>query len=272
MGNISGIDLCELYDNARDFLVKSISVDNAGEIVDSYLFFEGGSESSQSLDKVYLRLLESAQNANMKAGVVGGSIGGVEKLAAVLFDFDVNKVVGYYENDHDKLLNDVVGKLNPRGKIRITPQSIWPKYCKTALSSAAFLTQYNDGSDFFAWANHFYKDKRSMAALPLLLSSEIYGIGYPLACDFLKELGFVNYGKPDVHLIDIFEGIGLCEKGLSLYEIQKTIIRIAEAKNVTPYNVDKLFWLIGSGNFYNHSHIKTKRRKADFITFYNSRG
>jgi len=103
----------------------------------------------------------------------------------------------------------------------------------------------------------------------MILAEEIYGIGYPLACDFLKELGFVNYGKPDVHIINLFEGLGLCHKGASPYEIQKIIVQMAEAKKVSAYNVDKLFWLIGSGKFYDHPEIGNQgsigRNKERFI-------
>jgi hypothetical protein len=38
---------------------------------------------------------------------------------------------------------------------------------------------------------------------------------------------------------------------------------------VTPYNVDKLFWLIGSGNFYEDPHVGNRGRigskKKEFI-------
>ena len=44
-------------------------------------------------------------------------------------------------------------------------------------------------------------------SLPLLISSKISGIGFALACDFLKELGYVNYPKPDVHIVDIFTSL-----------------------------------------------------------------
>ena len=37
---------------------------------------------------VYRKILESAQSANMKAGVVGRAIGGVDKLSNVLCDFE----------------------------------------------------------------------------------------------------------------------------------------------------------------------------------------
>ena len=113
-----------------------------------------------------------------------------------------------------------------------------------------------------------------MPALPMILAAEIYGIGYPLACDFLKELGFVDYGKPDVHVIDIFVGIGLCQPKPKPYQVQKVITKIADAASVTAYNVDKLFWLIGSGKFYNHKHLGKNghigRMKHAFIAHFNA--
>ncbi|BCO09284.1 hypothetical protein GF1_16600 [Desulfolithobacter dissulfuricans] len=109
----------------------------------------------------------------------------------------------------------------------------------------------------------------------MILEAEIYGIGFPLACDFLKELGYINYGKPDVHIIEIFEAIGLVEKGASNYQILKAITRIAKNINVSVYNVDKLFWLIGSGYFYNHIQAGNKgkvgRMKEAFIEYMNSK-
>ena len=70
-----------------------------------------------------------------------------------------------------------------------------------------------------------------------------------------KELGFVNYGKPDVHIKDIFIGTHLCNSKTTDYEYQKVIGQIAEANNVSAYNVDKLFWLVGSGRFYDNPEL-----------------
>ncbi len=89
----------------------------------------------------------------------------------------------------------------------------------------------------------------------MIIEAEIYGIGFPLACDFLKELGYINYGKPDVHIIEIFKATGLVSDETSNYQVLKAIIRISENVGVSAYNVDKLFWLIGSGYFYNHPTI-----------------
>ncbi len=38
----------------------------------------------------------------------------------------------------------------------------------------------------------------------MLLGREINGFGFALSCDFLKELGYEDFPKPDVHLRDIF--------------------------------------------------------------------
>lgn len=262
-------NLSYAYDKAKEFLIKQIPSKTPELVLEHYLSLPDKSHSPVSLEELYQRLLESAQNANMKAGVIGKAIGGVDKLGVVLFGFNPQKVLDFYGVDAERVLSDIEAKLSPSGQVRKESRSIWPKYCETILSAARFFEQFSSGDEFYAWANHFYQDKRSIAALPMLLSEEIYGIGYALACDFLKELGFIKYGKPDVHVIEIFAGLGLCHEKASPYEIQKIIIQISEAKNVSAYNVDKLFWLIGSGEFEAHPEIGKKgkigRQKKRFI-------
>jgi len=262
-----------IYLNAKKFLVRKIPSNDANEILDSYLTPPNHSEEVVEISELFKRMLSSAQNANMKAGVIGGSIGGFNELGKALFSFDPRKVKQKFNATPEALFEHIVQTLSPRGQIRNTLRSIWPLYCKTILSAAAFLAQFDNSKAFYEWANHLYQDQRSMAALPLILKEEIEGFGYPLACDFLKELGFVNYGKPDVHIKDIFAGIGLCEKNVSDYQIQKIITAIADAAGVSSYNVDKLFWLIGSGRFYKHPNIgcggMVGRNKVEFISEFN---
>jgi len=68
----------------------------------------------------------------------------------------------------------------------------------------------------------------------------------------------------------------LVDKGAGNYQVLKAIVRIAENVNVTAYNVDKLFWLIGSGYFYNHPHIgnqgRVGRMKESFIKYISRSG
>ncbi len=192
----------------------------------------------------------------MKAGVIGRSIGGVDKLSPILDSFDPEAVTTRYGDDWEAVLDRIVKELKPRGKIRKTPRSIWPLYCQTILSAAAFINQFNDANQFFEWVDFFDRDVRARPSLPMLMDREIKGFGFALSCDFLKELGYVNFAKPDVHLHDIFTAI----------------IRLARNADVTPYAADKVFWLIGSGDFYADPEIGSiGSYKQEFIEFAQSK-
>ena len=256
------------YALAKDFLLRS----GAGkgvtpELIEKYLHLS--TPRPDTLAGLYEHLLESAQSANMKAGVIGGSIGGVGKLGPVLCGFEPSLVLQKYPSGWEGVLDEVVARLKPRGSVRRTARSIWPSYCRTVLSGARFLSRFSSADDFYEWVDFFDEDERARPALPLLLAQEIEGFGFALACDFLKELGYENFSKPDVHVKDIFWTIGLSPSGTSDYEVFRAVARVAQNAGVTPYNVDKLFWLIGSGYFYDDPHVGNKgrigSRKKEFI-------
>lgn len=91
-------------------------------------------------------------------------------------------------------------------------------------------------------------------------------MNYALSCDFIKELGYSQYGKPDVHIKTILSAAGLFQSNGSDFKCQKVITEIADATGNTPYYVDKVIWLIGSGNFYNSPKIgKVNGRRNEFI-------
>jgi hypothetical protein len=259
------------YALARGYLpdLKIEGVTDA--LVKRYLSPESLKPRPMTRRGLYLRVLQSAQNAGMKAGVIGGSIGGVEKLGPVLENFSAEAVLHKYGDDWQKILNDIVRRLKPRGQIRMTDRSIWPHYCQTVLSAASFIKQFSSAKEFYSWADFFDSDDRARPSLPMLLSKEIKGFGFALACDFLKELGYTGFPKPDVHLRDIFTGLGLFKDGEDDFQLLKAIVRVARNANVTPYTADKTFWLIGSGYFYNHPHIGKKGRignhKKEFIKY-----
>lgn len=257
------------YHSAVSFLLDRIPQDDPRAILDEYLGDSVENNGSLSVSELFRRILSSAQNANMTAGVIGGSIGGFSNLGKALFKFNPSRVSKKFAGDPELLLTHIRGALQPRGQIRTSSKSIWPKYCKTVLSSSAFLAQFKSGNDFRSWANHLYSDERTMAALPLIIAAEVEGMGYALACDFLKELGYTGYGKPDVHVKEIFIGLGFCLPNATPYQVQKVISRIAKNERVSSYDVDKVFWLIGSGKFYKHPEIGKKghigRMKKAFL-------
>jgi len=237
------------------------------ELIEKYLTPEEQYDRPNSMPIIFERFLVSAQNANMKSGVIGGAIGGINNLSSVLHGFNHQKVLDVYLHDSVKLLDEIVSQLNI--KVRRTNKSIWPKYCKTILSVANFLNNFKSAKELYVWFDAFNNNYIVRPALPMLLSKEIYGFGFALSCDFVKELGYVNFPKPDIHLKDIFVALKLCPEDADDYALFKSIIRVAKNSNVSPYTADKIFWLIGSGKFYNDSHIgksgKIGSLKTEFI-------
>lgn len=256
----------ELYKSAVDFLKSFDNITN--EDINKHLQSEFSKPNDLKI--IYKRLCESAQNKQMSTKVIGKAIGGVDKLKSVLYDFDPHKVAEIYKKDEaTKLLETIIRQLKPSRQMLTTNRSLWPQYCQSVIDSAHFLKTFSTAKDFYIWADFFANDLRAKPALPLMISIEITGIGFPLACDFLKEIGYEEYGKPDVHLKDIFKALDIInplEKSTTKqdYSTLKAIDRIELSNNVTPYAVDKIFWLIGSGNFY-LSNKNIGGQKKNFI-------
>jgi thermostable 8-oxoguanine DNA glycosylase len=265
------MDYKELYKYAYNYLLSKDKVTD--ELIKKHFVPEY--QKPDSINDIYKQLCTSAQNRQMSNKVIGLAIGGIDQLRTVLFDFNPQKVTkAYAKTDNLLLLETIVIKLRPKGEVRKTSRSLWPQFCQSVIDAAYFLHIFEEAKDFYKWADFFAKDLRAKPALPLMISTEIAGIGFPLACDFLKEIGFIQYGKPDVHLKEIFRELYLInpnEKNnlKTDYQVHKVIDQIAIENNVTPFEVDKLFWLIGSGNFY-HAGLKIGRNRGEFIEMVKS--
>ncbi len=116
---------------------------------------------------------------------------------------------------------------------------------------------------FDIFVNSFAFNDISIAALPILLDQEIYGMGFPLGCDWLKEMGYGDYGKPDTHTIDILYGTGVAASQDN-YVVLKTMVKMARVNDEIPAVVDRLLWFIGSGKYVDEN-VRITRQKAAFI-------
>jgi hypothetical protein len=226
-------------------------------------------ERVRTLNAVYERLLQSAQSAGMSPQVIGGSIGGLSNLGKVLFNFDPKLVAEKYTGGWEPVFDDIKRELKPRGRLRMQATSRWPLFCRSILSGARFLSQFNSAEEFYNWADTLYEDDSTRMALPVALSKKIDGLGFALSCSFLKELGYLKYGKPDTHLRAIFTALGLTRSQNDL-DLHAAIVRIAENAGVTPYSVDMLYWLIGSGSLY-LDDIKIGSQRERFVEYARSR-
>jgi hypothetical protein len=207
-------------------------------------------------------MLNSVQN---KRGM-WRTIGKLENLCPYLENYDPGKITKKYGDDWSKdwegLFMTIKNSYTPPGKMTIEKaRNPWVIFCKSAISASSFLSKFSDINDFDRFVSQFYLNEYTRVSLPLLLDREIFGLGFALACDFLKENGYPKFVKPDVHIKAIFNGLEISLSDDD-FQIFKDVIRFSESISEVPYVVDKLFWLVGSGNFYiDGVRIKTDRDK-----------
>ena len=114
-----------IYNSAYEFLLKQNGV--TPEVIQKHLQSE--SVKPDDMKIIYKKFCESAQNRQMSTKVIGQSIGGVQNLSKVLFEFTPHLLIQKYNKDeYMKLLDDIVDTLKPSGKVRVTPKSLWPQY------------------------------------------------------------------------------------------------------------------------------------------------
>lgn len=209
------------------------------------------------LRKIYFQMLESLINRQGMAN----SIGDIAKFKVLLVSFDPHKVEAKYNREWQRLFLDIKSRLKPGSRMRIrNPSNYWVQFCKGALDSARYLGQFKNGHQFVAYVKKFANNPIAAPGLPMMIGEEVHGYGFPLACDFLKELGFHQFGKPDVHIKAILEGLGFTDG--SDYQSFKALVQIAKHARQTVYKVDKALWLIGSGRLYLHDETFSTNRSA----------
>ena len=211
------------------------------------------------MPELYQAFLQSLYN---RQGMPN-SIGDIARLAPVLCGFDHQAVQQRYSSGWEGLFDTIKQCVKPTSRMdKANGHNYWVVFSKGCLSVAKYLSKFESAEDFFSYVKGFDANPRTRPALPLLIANEVSGFGFSLACDFLKEIGFVNYSKPDTHITDIFGGLGLSDgRPLNVFDAVTTM---AAEVGETPYAVDKLFWLIGSGRLYNHDRT-FPTSKADFV-------
>lgn len=247
-----------VYECAKEF-INEIIAGNSGldkSTLEKHLQHES---KFDNLQDATCRLIESLSNRNMMASVIGFAKKKGE-MRELLFDFDPSRILANYQ-DANELLSVFKSKFELRNVQ--SRRNLWRKFAEGILSGSKFMASFKGKEDFDDFIKNFARNKYTKAALPMLLSKEIKGFGFALACDFLKELGYRDYPKPDVHLIKIFHSLGL-SKTAEPYEVYKSIIEMAEAVGEDAYTVDKIFWLISSGRFY-LVDIEVGRNRDKFI-------
>lgn len=247
------------YQTAIEYL-NGIKPDS---VTDLEKYFIGDRRDYSSLKDVYIQFIQSAQNYQRMPNVIKLKER-YDRISELLEGFDYTKVK---DKDIEELYQQFRKEFDVGGANN--KYNCWHKWSGSVVDSAKFISDFSDVDDFREFVKCFDYNVSTRMALPLFISEKITGIGFALACDLLKELGFTTYPKPDVHLIEVFSELGLAEKNpISTFE---AIVRMSdECKevdiNATPYKVDKVIWLICSGRYYLEApEVQIARHKKQFI-------
>lgn len=212
-----------------------------------------------TLKAINERLVYSIQNRNMMPSVIKYSTRR-NLMAKAWFDFDPKKIVeAEYQSEND-LYQSLCGICD----LPVSPSRLWIVFCKGVLSSSRFFSRFYDENHIRVVFDDFQRNEWTKVALPTLLAKEIDGIQFALACDFLKEIGY-DYPKPDVHIMDFVGCLSPNENITDLFAF-KEIFKISEilskGRKISAYQLDKMIWLICSGNFYLDGKIVPSRKKS----------
>lgn len=247
----------DYFELGREYLLKFDDVSE--EMLDTQLNAWKNQRVS-SLPEVYKAILNHAKN---RQGMPN-SIGEIEKLEHVLCDYDHIKLLATY-SDWSALFDAITnGSYSPPGRMeKENNKNLWVIYCKAIMSAATFLSLFKTYKDFDNFIQGFWTTEYTKLSLPLLLSEQIFGFGFALACDFIKENISPEFLKPDTHIIDIAQGLGITQSSND-FVVFRDVEAYCKSIKKLPYEVDKLFWLIGSGKFYLFD-VEIKSSKYLFI-------
>jgi hypothetical protein len=223
-----------LYTSAYQFIQNHIGKSE----LDKRLSHYRGDYKVETMEDVFWQLLTSLTN---KRGMTR-TIGDIDALGPFLFEFNPALAQEHYKN-WEKLFRVIKENYTPPG--RMNEDGYWGVFVKGAVSGARFLSQFKSFRAFDKFVDNFSANDISLGGLPILIEQEIYGMGFPLACDFLKEAGYKRYSKPDIHLKTIFYECGIVG-GYDDYDVFKAVVSMARVCGELPVVVDSILWLIGS--------------------------
>ncbi len=206
--------------------------------------------SQTTLSAIYRRLLVSCQNRVMMTNLIKFDKNNKD-FAELLADFNPVKVLEKY-----KSADDLFNAFNNTFYINKDHNELWKLFAQSVIDSAVFITKFKDVADFRKSIDDIAAHFPETMLIPNLISEEIRGLGPVLACDFIKEIGYINYAKPDVHIEYIITNYFYDGEKTSHKKILNKVQGIAKDAGVSTFEVDKILWLIASGKYYDVKQLE----------------
>lgn len=191
-----------------------------------------------------------------------------EVALVVLQDYyNLPNVINYKNSNNKKVIHEVIkfpdlkfcAGFNPdelaktiTERLKVTCSNSWIRYCKGVVSMANFLSTFDSFDKFKETCDYYDRDNISRIAFASYLEKRIDNMGFAIACNWLKELGYKNYSKPDTHTKEICCALKLVDSDKDDIDCFEKMSELAKECGVEPYKLDKVWWLICSGNFYRY--------------------
>lgn len=206
------------------------------------------------LDEIFYQFCLNLQDYNMMPSVIGVLNGDrKDKFREVLLGYNKDAVaLKYTEESLYSKFCSVFPVKNQDSK-----QNLWRRYANSIIDSCRYLSNYKNAEEF----NKYIENFNGSLDIVYDMKRSIRGMGFALACNLIKDLGFTDYAKPDTHTRDVVAAMGFADDDISVI---RAIQDIAKANNDTAFNVDRMIWLICSGNYFN-DNIRMGSHKKELI-------
>jgi len=212
-----------------------------------------GHENLNDLMKMFAMILQNRYNL---PNIIKFRFGNYAHLTTATHGFDVSYLVKITPADLYADLNMLVG---------FGTSSTWNKYCNGLIDAANYLNVYSNYHNYDTHIRTYLAGHRENYLINELCT--ITGIGPALARNYLKEIGYLSFGKPDLHLMPIFQSF---DPTVIDYTTFDASLRVQSVKcGVSPYVLDRTLWLICSGDYFIHTKKITAGRRSlrpNFIT------
>lgn len=233
---------------AKDFLMDQLtkhSIHNPDAVVQKYLQPRPAKDDRQFLEY----LIHYSYNRSMGPNVIGRQIDDRrEEFATIVYGYDPGQITARWGLEgYEDLYSVFVEKrfAPPAGK-----NVLWRLFAKSIIGSAQFILRHG----LTELKKEIGSSDLAILGAIQLVAAEIPGYGSALAADLLREAGIIDSIKPDTHIKKLAEVLDIkYHKDITLLIVINGACR---ADAISPYEFDKLVWLIYSDKFYLDEHVR----------------
>ena len=227
--------------------------------------------------QVFAQICLHAQNATLISNIVNFE-SNLSFLKEVLCGFDTDCfLLKYPANEVDKSVLRLVEDLRYNDELGVglkwdstksksaNKDRLVKRYAQTLINGAVYINSFENRKSLLDDLINNYQNGNYRELIKYFRNKNPVGFSIALTCDFLKEFdqAFMDLPKPDIHIKDTL--CALFERKAGYYsseereyecigemqKLTKDINKELDVKDhITVYQLDRMIWLICSGNFF----------------------